>query len=77
MKGARHLKENAVLLDFPGGLFLLIPCETLFFRQTFEMKPRKNDIWLTVNGAGSPTPFSRKPPPWTRAASTKAFYYGN
>jgi hypothetical protein len=23
---------------------------------TFEMKPRKNGIWLTVNRVGSPTP---------------------
>jgi hypothetical protein len=37
--------------------FLLIPSETLFFRQTFEMKLRKNGICLTVNGLGSPTPF--------------------
>jgi hypothetical protein len=29
----------------------------MFFRQNFEMKPRKNGIWLTVNGLGSPTPF--------------------
>jgi hypothetical protein len=37
--------------------FLLIPSETLFFRQTFEMKPLKNGIRLTVNGLGLPTPF--------------------
>jgi hypothetical protein len=35
----------------------------LFFRQTFEMKLRKNGIWLTVNGLGLPTPFLKKPPP--------------
>ena len=36
--------------------FLLIPCETLFFWQTFEIKLRKNGIWLTVNRLGLPAP---------------------
>jgi hypothetical protein len=40
--------------------FLLIPSETLFFRQTFEMTQRKNVNCLTVNGLGSPTPFLKK-----------------
>ncbi len=31
--------------------------ETLFFRQTFEMKSLKNDISLTVNGWGVLPPF--------------------
>jgi hypothetical protein len=44
------------------GLFLLIPSETLFFWQTFEMKPLKNGIRLTVKRVGSPTPFLKKPP---------------
>jgi hypothetical protein len=33
---------------------------TLFFRQTFEMKLRKNGICLTVNGLGVPPPFEKK-----------------
>jgi hypothetical protein len=54
------------------GLFLLIPSETLFFRQTFEMKPLVNGIWLTVNRLGSPTPFLKKLPPL--APPAKTFY---
>jgi len=52
--GYSHL-EKKTLLWYPS--FLLIPSETLFFGQTFEMKLRKNDVWLTVNRLGSPTPF--------------------
>ena len=40
-----------------GAFYLLIPSETLFFRQTFEMKLLKNGICLTVNGLGPPIPY--------------------
>jgi hypothetical protein len=51
----RHLADR----EWAGGAtpFLLIPCKSLQKKQAFEMKPRKNGIWLTVNRLGSPTPF--------------------
>ncbi len=38
----------------------LFSSETLLFRQIFEMRLRKNGIWLTVNGLGVPPPFWKK-----------------
>lgn len=40
---------------------LLIPCETLFFRQTSEMKPPKERHPADREGVGGATPFLLKP----------------
>ncbi|MGD2091929.1 MAG: hypothetical protein PVH61_37500 [Candidatus Aminicenantes bacterium] len=50
-------KPENPFLQMNKTRFLIIPSEILFFRQTFEMKLRKNGVWLTVNRLGSPTPF--------------------
>ena len=49
------------------GPFLIINCELLMESAdainrvpTFEMKPLKNGIGLTVKRVGSPTPFDKK-----------------
>jgi hypothetical protein len=43
------------------GLLLLIPCETLFFRQTFEMTPTKERHLSDREWVGVADPFLKKP----------------
>jgi hypothetical protein len=59
---ARHLFFFLDLI-MNGGTLFTNTLLTLFFRQTFEMKPRKYGIWLTVNRLGVPSPFLKKLPP--------------
>jgi hypothetical protein len=47
------------------GRFLLILCETLFFRQTFEMKPPKERHQTDREWVGGATPLFEKNAPWT------------